>query len=216
MAPKTAKKASYECSSSSLTVRLSLPQTELLLTRCTTGYTSDVLSDSLLYAEHARTVASNIPAQNLVPSLDDVRIAVQARTEGASVPKEVCPSPSSSYPTNPSSSSSSNSLQQSMRTPSPPSQKCTASDSPLPPPASPLPISPSSRGPLRLERRRERRTRVMRGCLGMILRERRMMRRRRMRRWRMLRLALEGRGVLKEGRGRRRTTRIMIERMLCN
>ncbi|BGO90562.1 hypothetical protein NBRC10512_005281 [Rhodotorula toruloides] len=49
-------------------------------------YTSDVLTDSLLYAEHAR-VGSTSTAP-VVPSVEDVRLAVQARTEGAQVPKE--------------------------------------------------------------------------------------------------------------------------------
>ncbi|GJN89917.1 hypothetical protein Rhopal_002906-T1 [Rhodotorula paludigena] len=49
-------------------------------------YTSDILSDSLMYAEHARAGASSSAA--LTPSLDDIRLAVQARTEGAQVPKE--------------------------------------------------------------------------------------------------------------------------------
>ncbi|GAA5825667.1 hypothetical protein JCM3770_005987 [Rhodotorula araucariae] len=49
-------------------------------------YTTDILTDSLMYAEHARaTSASTAP---VVPSVDDVRLAVQARTEGAQVPKE--------------------------------------------------------------------------------------------------------------------------------
>lgn len=52
-----------------------------------TGYTSDILSDSLMYAEHARA-GSNSTAP-VVPSVDDVRLAVQARTEGAQLPKEV-------------------------------------------------------------------------------------------------------------------------------
>lgn len=42
-----------------------------------------------MYAEHARSGTSTSVVQNLVPSLDDVRLAVQARSEGASVPKEV-------------------------------------------------------------------------------------------------------------------------------
>ncbi|GAA5886293.1 hypothetical protein JCM16303_003753 [Sporobolomyces ruberrimus] len=50
-------------------------------------YTSDILTDSLLYAEHARTGSSNQNAP-LVPSIDDIRLAVQARTESATVPKE--------------------------------------------------------------------------------------------------------------------------------
>ncbi|GAA5861858.1 hypothetical protein JCM8547_008576 [Rhodosporidiobolus lusitaniae] len=49
-------------------------------------YTGDVLSDSLMYAEHARTGSSSTAP--VVPSLDDIRLAVQARTEGAQVPKE--------------------------------------------------------------------------------------------------------------------------------
>ncbi|GAA5868806.1 hypothetical protein JCM3774_003902 [Rhodotorula dairenensis] len=49
-------------------------------------YTSDVLTDSLMYAEHARA-GSNSTAP-IVPSVDDVRLAVQARTEGAQLPKE--------------------------------------------------------------------------------------------------------------------------------
>lgn len=57
------------------------------------GYTSDVLTDSLVYAEHARTgqatSSSAGSANTLTPSMDDVRLAVQARTEGASVPKEL-------------------------------------------------------------------------------------------------------------------------------
>lgn len=64
----------------------------------TIGYTTDILQDSLIYAEHAKAgqvtigaaataLAANTP---LVPSLDDIRLAVQARTEGASVTKEVC------------------------------------------------------------------------------------------------------------------------------
>lgn len=58
---------------------------------CIAGYTTDVLTDSLLYAEHARsgqtsTTSSIAP---VVPSLDDIRLAVQARTEGSVVPKEV-------------------------------------------------------------------------------------------------------------------------------
>ncbi|GAA5906897.1 hypothetical protein JCM6882_006860 [Rhodosporidiobolus microsporus] len=57
-------------------------------------YTGDVLSDSLMYAEHARSGASGAggaaggAAAAVVPSLEDVRLAVQARTEGAQVPKE--------------------------------------------------------------------------------------------------------------------------------
>ncbi|GAA5846898.1 hypothetical protein JCM3766R1_000834 [Sporobolomyces carnicolor] len=71
-------------------------------------YTSDILTDSLLYAEHARagntasggagagnnntTTNSTSGASNanlpLTPSIDDIRLAVQARTESASVPKE--------------------------------------------------------------------------------------------------------------------------------
>lgn len=51
------------------------------------GYTSDILTDSLLYAEHARSGSSSTAP--IVPSIDDVRLAVQARTEGAQVPKEV-------------------------------------------------------------------------------------------------------------------------------
>lgn len=54
------------------------------------GYTSEVLSDSLLYAEHAK---SGPPGGQVVPSLDDVRLAVQARKEGSCVSKEVSPSP---------------------------------------------------------------------------------------------------------------------------
>ena len=53
------------------------------------GYTTDILTDSLLYAEHARPVSTTSAAQPLVPSLDDIRLAVQARTDGANVPKEV-------------------------------------------------------------------------------------------------------------------------------
>ncbi|KAM0748221.1 TFIID-31kDa-domain-containing protein [Meredithblackwellia eburnea MCA 4105] len=49
-------------------------------------YTTDILTDSLVYAEHARSGTGN--TTSLVPSLDDVRLAVQARTDGASVPKE--------------------------------------------------------------------------------------------------------------------------------
>lgn len=41
-----------------------------------------------MYAEHAKS-GSNPTTANITPSLDDVRLAVQARTEGASVPKEV-------------------------------------------------------------------------------------------------------------------------------
>lgn len=52
-----------------------------------------------MYAEHAKS-GSNATTASITPSLDDVRLAVQARTEGASVPKEVsfirCTSPSSS------------------------------------------------------------------------------------------------------------------------
>ncbi|GAA6023510.1 hypothetical protein JCM11491_006608 [Sporobolomyces phaffii] len=55
-------------------------------------YTSDILTDSLLYAEHARASSSTAVAggsqQPLVPSIDDIRLAVQARTESAQVPKE--------------------------------------------------------------------------------------------------------------------------------
>lgn len=54
-----------------------------------TGYTSDILTDSLLYAEHARSGAGGNTNQPLNPSIDDIRLAVQARTESASVPKEV-------------------------------------------------------------------------------------------------------------------------------
>ncbi|ORY91760.1 transcription initiation factor IID, 31kD subunit-domain-containing protein [Leucosporidium creatinivorum] len=50
-------------------------------------YTTDVLTDSLMYAEHAKS-GSTATTANITPSLDDVRLAVQARTEGASVPKE--------------------------------------------------------------------------------------------------------------------------------
>ncbi|KAL8283602.1 hypothetical protein RQP46_005397 [Phenoliferia psychrophenolica] len=50
-------------------------------------YTSDILSDSLVYAEHAKQ-GTGASTANLVPSLEDVRLAVQARTEGGSVPKE--------------------------------------------------------------------------------------------------------------------------------
>jgi hypothetical protein len=55
------------------------------------GYTADVLTDSLLYAEHARGGQSSTATTHgpVVPSLDDVRLAVQARTEGSIVPKEV-------------------------------------------------------------------------------------------------------------------------------
>ncbi|GAA5927446.1 hypothetical protein JCM3775_005986 [Rhodotorula graminis] len=49
-------------------------------------YTSDILTDSLLYAEHARSGSSSTAP--VVPSIEDVRLAVQARTEGAQVPKE--------------------------------------------------------------------------------------------------------------------------------
>ncbi|GAA5944483.1 uncharacterized protein JCM15063_006378 [Sporobolomyces koalae] len=62
-------------------------------------YTSDILTDSLMYAEHARSANNGQAATGganpsaaaggaLVPSIDDVRLAVQARTESASVPKE--------------------------------------------------------------------------------------------------------------------------------
>jgi transcription initiation factor TFIID subunit 9B len=51
------------------------------------GYTSDILTDSLMYAEHAR--AGSTSTAPIVPSVDDVRLAVQARTEGAQLPKEV-------------------------------------------------------------------------------------------------------------------------------
>ncbi|GAA5834216.1 hypothetical protein JCM11251_000573 [Rhodosporidiobolus azoricus] len=53
-------------------------------------YTGDVLNDSLMYAEHARGGAAGSGAAGapVVPSLEDVRLAVQARTEGAQVPKE--------------------------------------------------------------------------------------------------------------------------------
>ncbi|KAI5475770.1 hypothetical protein MNV49_000859 [Pseudohyphozyma bogoriensis] len=47
-------------------------------------YTSDILTDSLMYAEHARSGT----AAALTPSLDDVKMAVQARVEGGVVPKE--------------------------------------------------------------------------------------------------------------------------------
>ncbi|KWU47597.1 transcription factor TAFII-31, partial [Rhodotorula sp. JG-1b] len=50
-------------------------------------YTSDILTDSLMYAEHAR--AGSTSTAPIVPSVDDVRLAVQARTEGAQLPKEV-------------------------------------------------------------------------------------------------------------------------------
>lgn len=61
------------------------------------GYTTDILNDSLVYAEHARNglptssgaAAAAIASQPLIPSLDDIRLAVQARTEGSSVSKEV-------------------------------------------------------------------------------------------------------------------------------
>ncbi|BGP38889.1 Transcription initiation factor TFIID subunit 9 [Rhodotorula kratochvilovae] len=49
-------------------------------------YTSDILTDSLMYAEHARS--SSASTAPIVPTVDDVRLAVQARTEGAQVPKE--------------------------------------------------------------------------------------------------------------------------------
>lgn len=49
-------------------------------------YTSDILTDSLMYAEHAR--AGSTSTAPIVPSVDDVRLAVQARTEGAQLPKE--------------------------------------------------------------------------------------------------------------------------------
>jgi len=61
---------------------------ELMGNVSVTGYTTDVLTDSLMYAEHAKS-GSNTTAASITPSLDDVRLAVQARTEGASVPKEV-------------------------------------------------------------------------------------------------------------------------------
>lgn len=55
-------------------------------------YTSDILTDSLLYAEHARAAVAgnnnNSNQQSLNPSIDDIRLAVQARTESAQVPKE--------------------------------------------------------------------------------------------------------------------------------
>ncbi|KAK4056526.1 Transcription initiation factor TFIID subunit 9 [Microbotryomycetes sp. JL221] len=59
-------------------------------------YTTDILTDSLLYADHARGATGPNPNPNVapagslgvVPSLDDVRMAVQARTEGSVVPKE--------------------------------------------------------------------------------------------------------------------------------
>ncbi|GAA5956707.1 hypothetical protein JCM3765_005713 [Sporobolomyces pararoseus] len=53
-------------------------------------YTSDILTDSLLYAEHARAATSGNASnqQPLTPSIDDIRLAVQARTESAQVPKE--------------------------------------------------------------------------------------------------------------------------------
>ena len=53
------------------------------------GYTTDILTDSLLYAEHARPTSNTSAAQPLIPSLDDIKLAVQARTDGANVPKEV-------------------------------------------------------------------------------------------------------------------------------
>lgn len=53
------------------------------------GYTTDILTDALMYAEHARSGQPNPPVTAATPSLDDVRLAVQARTEGAQVPKEV-------------------------------------------------------------------------------------------------------------------------------
>ncbi|GAA5900265.1 hypothetical protein JCM5296_003025 [Sporobolomyces johnsonii] len=49
-------------------------------------YTSDVLTDSLMYAEHARAGSSSTAP--VTPSIDDIRLAVQARTESAQVPKE--------------------------------------------------------------------------------------------------------------------------------
>ncbi|GAA6041862.1 hypothetical protein JCM8097_004512 [Rhodosporidiobolus ruineniae] len=65
-------------------------------------YTGDVLTDSLMYAEHARGAAAQAAAgggggaaaggaggaAQITPTLDDLRLAVQARTEGAQVPKE--------------------------------------------------------------------------------------------------------------------------------
>ncbi|GAA6018400.1 hypothetical protein JCM10207_000879 [Rhodosporidiobolus poonsookiae] len=49
-------------------------------------YTTDILTDALMYADHARAGSSSTAP--VVPSLDDLRLAVQARTEGAQVPKE--------------------------------------------------------------------------------------------------------------------------------
>jgi transcription initiation factor TFIID subunit 9B len=51
-----------------------------------------------MYAEHAKAGSSGANLSNLVPSLDDVRLAVQARTEGATVPKEVRQSDSPTTP----------------------------------------------------------------------------------------------------------------------
>lgn len=50
------------------------------------GYTTDILTDALVYAEHGRSATAT---GAIVPSLDDIRLAVQTRTEGAKMPKEV-------------------------------------------------------------------------------------------------------------------------------
>ncbi|BGP14886.1 hypothetical protein JCM10213_003758 [Rhodosporidiobolus nylandii] len=50
-------------------------------------YTGDVLQDAIMYAEHAKAGSAQ-PGQTVTPGLEDVRLAVQARTEGAQVPKE--------------------------------------------------------------------------------------------------------------------------------
>ncbi|GAA5982009.1 hypothetical protein JCM11641_006830 [Rhodosporidiobolus odoratus] len=57
-----------------------------MLTEFAHRYTGDVLQDAIMYAEHARPSQGG---QQVTPALEDIRLAVQARTEGAQVPKEV-------------------------------------------------------------------------------------------------------------------------------
>lgn len=114
---------------------------------CTlTGYTSDVLTDSLLYAEHAR--AGSTSTAPVVPSVEDVRLAVQARAEGAQVPKEVRRSHDPEVSQSTSTNFVLNSFCYNSRQPSTLSlslqfPKFTASDSLHPRSVSPHPISPS-------------------------------------------------------------------------
>lgn len=74
-----------------------------------------MLTDSLMYAEHAKSGTG----AGVSPSLDDVRLAVQARKEGSQVSKEVSITSSTRAHTSPVHTADPNAPARSTSSPSP-------------------------------------------------------------------------------------------------